>query len=132
VAPGNNVSAGKSKSSHIRPGNGWLKSALTETAWGVARKKGCHLREKFWRIAAKSRPKAVVAIAHDVLVLAYCVLQRGTPYVEKGPHELTEPQRQRIIRHHIRRLGKLGILVRTSPRLATGCRSMTPVLDPTD
>ena len=81
VAPGNNVSAGKSKSSHIRPGNRWLKSALTETAWGVSRKKGCHLREKFWRIAAKSRPKAVVAIAHDVLVLAYFVLQRGTPYI---------------------------------------------------
>jgi transposase len=121
VAPGNNKSAGKSKSSHTQPGNHWLKGALTEAAWGVSRKKGCHLRDKFWRIAAKSPPKAVVAIAHDILVLAYFVLQRGTPYVEKGPHELSEPQKERIIRHHIRRLGKLGIRVRTSPRLVTGC-----------
>jgi transposase len=120
LAPGNNKSAGKSKSSSTQPGNRWLKSALAETAWGVSRKKGCHLRDKFRRIAAKSQPKAVVAIAHDILVLAYCVLQRGTPYFEKGPPELSEPQKQRIIRHHIRRLGKLGIRVRTSPQIATG------------
>ncbi len=122
LAPGNNVSAGKSKSSSTRPGNGWLKGALTETAWGVARKKDCHLRDKFWRIAAKSRAKAVVAIAHDVLKLAYCVLERGTPYVEEGPHAFSEPQRQRIIRHHVRRLGRLGIRVRTGPQSAKGCR----------
>jgi transposase len=121
LAPGNNQSAGKSKSCHTRPGNRWLKGALTETAWGVSRKKGCHLREKFWRIAAKNKAKAVVAIAHDVLVLGYCVLQRGTPYFEKGPVELTEPQKQRIIRHHVRRLGRLGIRVRTAPQLGTSC-----------
>lgn len=122
LAPGNNQSAGKSKSSHTQAGNRWLKSALTESAWGVSRKKGCHLRDKFWRIAAKSKPKAVVAIAHDVLVLAYYVLQRGTPYFEKGPVELTEPQKQRLIRHHVRRLGKLGIRVRTAPRLGTSSK----------
>jgi transposase len=121
LAPGNNQSAGKSKSSRTQAGNRWLKGALTETAWGVARKNNCHLRDKFWRIAAKSRPKAVVAIAHDVLVLAYFVLQRGTPYVEQGPVLLSEPQKQRIIRHHIRRLGKLGIRVRTAPQLGGSC-----------
>jgi transposase len=120
LAPGNNVSAGKSKSSGTGPGNRWLKSALVETAWGVARKKDCHLKDKFWRIAAKSKPKAVVAIAHDVLVLTYFVLQRGTPYYEKDRKELTEPQRQRLIHHHVRRLGKLGVRVRTSPQLARG------------
>lgn len=120
LAPGNNKSAGRVKSSGTQPGNRWLKGALTETAWGVARKKDCHLRDKFWRIASKCRQKAVVAIAHDVLVLSYFVLQRGTPYVEEGPHVLTEPQKQRIIRHHVRRLGRLGIRVRTSPQLASG------------
>jgi transposase len=121
LAPGNNQSAGRNRSSGTQPGNRWLKAALTETAWGVARKSNCHLRDKFWRIAAKSRPKAVVALAHDVLVLAYFVLQRGTPYVEQGPVQLSEPQKQRIVRHHIRRLGKLGIRVRTAPKLGTGC-----------
>jgi hypothetical protein len=78
-----------------------------------------HLREKFWRIAAKgppqrSRPIAVVAVAHDLLKLAYFVLQRGTPYEEKRDQPMTEQQKQRLIRHHIRRLGKLGIPVRAS------------------
>jgi hypothetical protein len=56
-----------------------------------------HLREKFWRIAAKgdpkrSRPIAVVAIAHDLLKLAYFVLQRGTPYEEDRRHPMSEQQ----------------------------------------
>lgn len=131
LAPGNNKSAGHSKSSSTRPGNRWLKGALTETAWGVARKKDCHLRDKFWRIAAKCSAKAVVAIAHDVLTLSYFVLQRGTPYVEKGPQALSESQKQRIIHHHVRRLGKLGIRVRTTPRLAKCGSKAKPNAAPT-
>jgi hypothetical protein len=76
-----------------------------------------HLRDKFWRIVAKgppqqSRPIAVVAIAHDLLRLAYFVLQRATPYEEKRGNPMSEQQKQRLIGHHVRRLGKLGIPVR--------------------
>jgi hypothetical protein len=61
-----------------------LRAALTESAWAVSRMKQGHLRDKFWRIASKgdpqrSRPVAVVAIAHDLLKLAYFVLQRWNP-----------------------------------------------------
>lgn len=115
LCPGNHRSAGRSKSGARSGGNRWLRGALTEGAWGISRKKDCHLREKFWRIAAKSKPKAVVAVAHDVLVLAYFVLQRGTAYEPKRGVPLSTAQRERLIRHHVRRLGKLGICVRTSP-----------------
>jgi hypothetical protein len=82
--------------------------------------KAGHLRDKFWRIAGKgppqrSRPVAVVAIAHDLLKLAYFVLKRGTPYEETRGQPMTEPQRQRLIRHYVRRLGKLGIPLRPTP-----------------
>lgn len=113
VCPGNNRSAGKNKSTSTTQGNPWLKAALTESAWAVSRKKDGHLREKFWRIAPKNRSKAVVAVAHDIVVLSYFVLQRGTPYEEKRGVSMSEEQRQRLIRHHVRRLGKLGIRVRT-------------------
>jgi len=121
LCPGNNRSAGRNKSSHTNPGNRWLRAALTESAWAVSRMKEGHLRDKFWRIASKgdpkrSRPVAVVAIAHDLLKLAYFVLQRGTPYEEKLGHPMSEEQKQRLIRHHIRRLGKLGVPVRLSPQ----------------
>jgi hypothetical protein len=79
-----------------------------------AAKKDGHLRHRFWRIATKSRPKAVVAIAHDLLVLAYFLLQRGTPYEEQQGSPVTKAKKQRLIRHHLRRLGKLGIPVRSA------------------
>jgi transposase len=120
LCPGNNRSAGRDKSSHTNPGNKWLRGALAESAWGVSRMKQGPLRDKFWRIAAKgdpkrSRPVAVVAIAHDLLKLAYFVLQRGTPYEEKRGNPMSEEQKQRLIQHHVRRLGKLGIPLRLSP-----------------
>jgi transposase len=120
LCPGNNRSAGRNKSSHVNQGNKWLRAALTESAWGVSRMKEGHLRDKFWRIASKGDPQrsrciAVVAVAHDLLKLAYFVLQRGTPYEEKRGNPMTEEQKQRLIQHHVRRLGKLGITVRLSP-----------------
>jgi transposase len=130
LCPGNNRSAGRNKSSHTNQGNRWLRAALTESAWAVSRMKEGHLRDKFWRIASKgdpkrSRPVAVVAIAHDLLKLAYFVLQRGTPYEEKRGHAMSEEQKQRLIRHHIRRLGKLGVPVRLSPQppARSSCRA---------
>lgn len=115
LCPGNNRSAGKNKSSHTTSGNRWLRAALTECAWGAAQKKGCYLKERFWRIAAKNKAKAVVAIAHQILVLSYFVLQRGTPYQEVRGVELSERERQRLIRHHLKRLGKLGLRLRAQP-----------------
>lgn len=127
MCPGNNRSAGRSKTSHTKKGNPWLRAALCESAWAISRMKEGHLRDKFWRIAAKgdpksSRPIAIVAIGHDLLKLAYFVLQRGTPYEEQRGKPMTEQQKQRLIQHHIRRLGKLGVALRPSPAPNTTCR----------
>ncbi len=115
LCPGNNRSAGKNKSSRTTGGNPWLRGALTECAWGAARKKDCALRDKFWRITTKHAGKkapAVIAVAHSLLLLVYQVLRTGQPYQPEGAPVLSEQQKQRIIRHHVRRLGKLGIAVR--------------------
>ena len=115
LCPGNNKSAGRNKSSHTTQGNRWLRAALTECSWGISRRNNCYLKDRFWRIAAKSKQKAVVAIAHQILVLSYCVLQRGTAYQEERGVEMTESRKNQLIRHHMRRLGKLGVRVRTNP-----------------
>lgn len=127
VCPGNNRSAGKSKGSKTTRGNRWLRAALTECAWGAAAKKDCFLREKFWRLATKKQRKApaVVAVAHTLLMLVYQVLTTRRPYQERGQPILDEQQKQRIIRHHIRRLGKLGVKVHgggSPTRRRTRCR----------
>jgi transposase len=116
VCPGNNQSGGKkNKGGPTTGGNPWLRSALTECAWAAASKKGCYLKDKFWRITTKHGGKkapALVAVAHSLLLLIYETLRTGQLYQERNVPVISEGQRQRLIRHHIRRLGKLGIATR--------------------
>jgi hypothetical protein len=52
-----------------------------------------------------------VAIAHTLLVLTYQVLITGQVDQDKQVPALNQRQKQLMIRHHIRRLGKLGVAV---------------------
>ena len=56
----------------------------------------------------------MTAISHTLLLLIYQVLASKQPYQERGPPPLDEKTRQRLIRHHVRRLGRLGIAVRSA------------------
>lgn len=124
VCPGNNRSAGKNKSSHTTGGNPWLRSALTECAWAAAAKKNCFLKDKFWRITGKSgghKAPAIIAVAHLLLQLAHQVLRTHKPFEDRiAPPMVDERQKERLICHHIRRLGKLGITVRRHVSSAPG------------
>jgi transposase len=114
VCPGNNRSAGRNRSNRPTEGNPWLRAALTECAWAAAAKKNCFLKEKFWRLTTKSRGKkksALVAVAHTILQLVYEVLRSGQPYHNRQAPTLSQQQKERLIRHHVRRLGKLGVRV---------------------
>jgi transposase len=130
VCPGNNQSGGKlNKGGHTTGGNPWLRSALTECAWAAANTKDCFLKDKFWRITARhggKKPPAIMAVAHILLILVYQVLRSGKPYQQREAPVLTEHQKQRLIRHHIRRLGKLGVAARSCcnapPQTATASR----------
>src|SRR5450432_2988430 len=114
VCPRNNRSAGKNRSNRPTGGNPWLRGALTECAWAASAKKDCFIKEKFWRLTTKHGGKknpALVAVAHTILQLVYDVLRSGEPYRDRQTPALTEQQKQRMICHHVRRLGKLGIRV---------------------
>jgi transposase len=121
VCPGNNRSAGRNLSSRPTSGNPWLRGALTECAWAAAAKKNCFLHTKFWRLCSKSGGKkasALVAVAHTLLQLVYETLRSGKPFQDRTAPPPSQQQRERLIRHHVRRLGKLGIRVhsiRTAP-----------------
>src|SRR5215469_5435213 len=94
ICPGNNRSAGKNRSSHTTGGNRWLRGTLTECAWAAAAKKDGFLKGKFWRITTKSggkKARAVIAIAHSLLVLTYQVLSTGQAYLEKQA-PISDPQ----------------------------------------
>lgn len=117
VCPGNNRTGGKAKPAKIPRENRWLRTTLVECAWAASKKKDCFLKDRFWRLAARGKKRALVAVAHTILILAYRSLSSGQPYQERGVVEVDEQKRLRLIRHHVRRLGRLGIAV-SSLRLA--------------
>jgi transposase len=109
LCPGNRRSAGKDQGGRTTRGNRWLNGMLTQCAWAAASKNGCYIKGKFWRLAAQGKKRALVAIAHTLLILIYHVLAQKKPYQERGAPVLDERQRRKLIRHHTRCLGRLGV-----------------------
>jgi transposase len=119
ICPGNKQSAGKRLSGKTTKGNTWLRAMLGEAAWIVARSRGTYLAAQFSRIARRrGRLKAVVAVAHSILVSVYYMLRDGRPYQELGPTYFDSLDAVRLQRHHVRRLEQLGYQVTLAPRPA--------------
>lgn len=112
LCPGNNTSAGISHSCRTTKGNRWLRDTMTEAAWAGCRKKHSVLWIKYHRLAARrGKNRAVIAVAHTLLVIAYCVLTRHVPYRKTEEEQLNERAKTRSIRYHIRCLTSLGFTV---------------------
>jgi len=112
ICPGNNESAGKRKSSHIGQGNRWLRSALVEAAWATAHTKNTYLSAQYHRLAARrGSNRAIVALAHTILVIIYYLLVRGTDYHELGGNYFDERDRRAAIKRAVHRIERLGYTV---------------------
>ena len=113
LCPGNNESAGKHKSTKTRSGNPWLTSALVEAAWSAVRTKDCYLAVRFRRIAKRrGDQRALIAIAHTILVICWHLLVDETTYTELGTDYLAgkdQPDRRR--RLLVAQLEQLGYTV---------------------
>jgi transposase len=109
ICPGNNRSAGKSKSSRIKKGNKFLLAALVQAGWAAARKRDSIFQRKFHRWMRRlGEAKANIAIAHSLLELIYALLKTRRPYQEPDPHTLHTTEKAKLVQHHAKRLRKLG------------------------
>lgn len=116
ICPGNHESAGKRKSGKTRDGNKWLRRTLCQAAWAVSRKKNCYLSSQFKRIAARRGPKrALMAVAHTMLVIGYHMLKTGQGYHELGGNYLEQINKDQLQRYFVKRLQKLGLKVMLEP-----------------
>jgi hypothetical protein len=56
----------------------------------------------------RGKKKAIVAVAHDILVTAWHLLSRDQPYCDPGPTVLQERTAEQLRRRAIRQLERLG------------------------
>jgi transposase len=119
LCPGNHESAGKRISGKSRSGNKWLRRTLCQAAWAVSRKKDCYLSSQFKRLAARRGLKrAVMAVAHTMLIIAYTMLKTGQSYHELGGSYLEQINKDQLQRYFVRRLQRLGLKVTVQPATA--------------
>ena len=122
LCPGNFESAGKRLSGRTRKGSSTLRRCLCQAGWVISRQRNNYLAALYARIAARRGAKrAIIAVAHAVLVIAYHLLQRKTAYQELGPDHFDRIHRRRITHRLVQRLQRLGHTVILQPaELATG------------
>ncbi|WP_411147065.1 IS110 family transposase [Streptomyces sp. x-80] len=116
VCPGQNESAGVSRSGKTRHGNANLKRLLGVAAMAAIRNKDSYLAVFFRRIAARRGGKrALVAVMHKLVIAIWHVLHDHVPYRELGADYFTKRDPQRAIRRMIKEANSLGLTVRFDP-----------------
>jgi len=112
LAPGNYESAGKKRSGRIRQGNQALKVALTQVAHAAARTKNTYLAAQYHRLAGRrGKKRAIIAVAHSVLVIAFHMIQRKEPYQDLGGDYFDKRRPEATAKRLVRRLEQLGYQV---------------------
>jgi transposase len=112
LCPGNNESAGKRFSGKTRKGNVWLRRTMCEVAWAASHTKDTYFAAQFRRIASRrGKKRALIALAHSMLVTAYQMLKYRRHYQELGGDFLDQINRDQVRKRLLQRLAKLGFEV---------------------
>jgi transposase len=112
LCPGQNESAGKRRSGKTRDGNQYLRGQLIQGALGAIHSKGTALQARDHRVKRhRGHKKAVVAVAHQMLEIAYYVMQNRVTYEELGADYFDRRHAERAMRRHVRQLEALGFRV---------------------
>jgi transposase len=109
ICPGQDESAGKRRSGWTGKGNRWVKSALVEAAWSAVRNKNTYYAALYQRLGQRrGKKRAIVAVAHSLLVTIYFMLRDGTVFQDLGVNYFNQRDREHITRRSVRRLESLG------------------------
>lgn len=119
LSPGNNESAGKRYSGATGHGNRWLRTVLVQVAWAAVKVKKSYLSSFYYRLAARRGTKrAIIAVAHRILIAAYHMLKNHEPYKELGATYLDERNKPKVVKRMKQRIEQLGYRVTIEPALA--------------
>ena len=117
LCPGNHESAGKRRSGRTGKGNQHLRAALVEAAQAATRTKNTYLRAQYEQIKRRhGHNKAVVAVAHSILIAAYYMLRDDVDYHDLGgDYYARRSDPERLTRRLVAQLERLGHKVNLEP-----------------
>jgi transposase len=109
LCPGNDQSAGRRRSGHTTKGSKWLKMNLIEVAAAAIRTKNTYLAALYRRIKTRrGHLRALIAVAHSILVSIWHMLTTGEVYRELGEDYFQRRNPNAHIRRLVRQLEALG------------------------
>jgi len=116
LVPRNDESAGKRRSSRLRPGANWLKTTLVQCAWAAVRNSGSRFNALFNRLKPKrGARRAICAVAAEMLRTIYHMLKHGTYYEEQRLEPRRQANPQAEARRLIQRLARIGFTAEIKP-----------------
>lgn len=109
LCPGNYISAGKRLKNRSRQGNPYLKSILVQAACSAINVNGSYYQAKYKRLKQRrGQKRAIVAIAHAMLVAIYHMLKKGESYRELGEKVVSDHEHGRKKEFLVKQLQNLG------------------------
>jgi transposase len=85
LCPGNDQSAGKRRSGKTTKGSQWLRTVLVQVAWAASHTKATIFAAAYHKwVKRLGKKKALVAVAHKILVVTYRLLKDGKDYEERS------------------------------------------------
>lgn len=112
MCPGNHESAGKRKRGRTTKGNRYLRAMLVQAAWAASHQKDTYLAAQYHRLVKRmGKKKALVAVGHTILVIAYHILRDRVCYQELGADYFERRHKDQHRQRLIRQLQALGLKV---------------------
>jgi hypothetical protein len=108
VSPGNNESGGRQRSGRTGKG-GPIRAILISAALNVSKRPDTYYGALYRRLRKRgSKERALVAVAHALLVAIYHMLRDGTVHQDLGPNHFDERRQRQSALNAVRHLQRLG------------------------
>ena len=117
LCPGNHESAGKRLSGRTGRSNPWLRTSLVQAANAAVRCRNSYLRVVYRRLAGRrGRKKALIAVAHRILIALYHMFKKCEPYRDLGVDYLSnQSQQQNSVQRLYSQARQLGYQLELTP-----------------
>jgi len=112
ICPGQNESAKKGTAGRRVKATATCVALWSKPAWRPPAANGTALQARYRRVKRqRGHKKAVIALGHHILEIAYYVMRDGRPYDELGADYFDKRHAERAARRHVRHLEALGFHV---------------------